>query len=295
MGLDSDIKIISMNLTKAGRGNESYLRKLLDVEKPDLCLLPGDNDDMKKCTVYGYQQYLTQGNDQTVLLYNTEKVKLKWSPVSADKYAQLPGVNFDELVCPEAEVQLGPHMDPKHISILTWAPSMTRKNIDRRMQAEHIIRLAQGISMNRQIPMLIGGDFNFALNNMEHVVKDISSQGKNDLNKRAAESGYYPAKEWLPGMINGSLWPLKHLITMNLVACKSSVVAEYGSDFFVASKALMLKEPTLVDFGSATGKRAKVNECDTEEPKLKPNGTTCYTPMKTTLKAEPRPPKHSGG
>ena len=200
MGNDRDIKIISMNSSKVGRGNESYLRKLLDVENPDLCLLPGDNGDIKKCTVCGYKQYLTQGNSQPVLLYDTEKVRLKWSPVSVDRYAQLPGINFDELVCPEAEIPLGPGMEPKHVSILVWDPSMTRKNVDRRMQAENIIRLAQDISLKRQIPTLIGGDFNFGLNNMEHIVKDVSSQGKKYLNKQAAESGLYPAEKWLPSI-----------------------------------------------------------------------------------------------
>ena len=78
-------------------------------------------------------------------------------------------------------------------------------------------------------------------------------------------------------------------------------MAEYGyqqqSDFFVASKSLVLKEPTLVDFGSALGKITNVENCVTEEPKSKPavNETTCYAPTKTLLSTEPRPPKHSGG
>ena len=300
MGFESDIKFVSMNVTKAGRVKESYLRKLLDVEQPDLCLLPGDNSDLKKCVVYGYKEYFTQGTNKPVMLYNTDKVKLKWSPVSVNDYQQLPGINFDLISCPEAEVELstysGMYKETKHFSVLTWDPSMTRNNsIDRRMQAENIIRLAQEISLKRQIPVLIGGDFNFGMDKMELVVKDISSRGKNGLNQSAAESGHYPEDIWLPSMRNGSLWPLKHLISMNVVACKSSVVKEYGSDFFVASEALELKEPTLVDMGSATGKKAEVNEkCFIDDPKIIPNGT-CYAPTKTTMSMKPRPPKHSGG
>ena len=123
-----DIKIISMNLSKAGHQNESYLRKLLDGEKPELCLLPGDNGDIKNCVVCEYQQYLTQGNEQTVLLYNPKRLKLKWSPVSANQYQQLPGIDFDALVCPEAAVELGQYKEPKQFSILTWHFSRPEKS-----------------------------------------------------------------------------------------------------------------------------------------------------------------------
>ena len=299
-----DIKIISMNLSKAGRQHESYLRQLLDGEKPDLCLLPGDNNDMKNCVVSGYEQYLTQGNEQTVLLYNPNRLKLKWSPVSINQYQPLPGTDFDTLVCPEAEVELGPYREQKRFSILTWHFSLTREiKIDRRTQAENIIRLSQTISMTRQIPTLIGGDFNLDLCSMQKIVKHVSSGGQQDFINQATQSGMFPKDTWLPSMVNGTLRPQRHLIAMQVFACKqsSSIVAEYGyqqqSDFFVASKSLVLKEPTLVDFGSAIGKRTNVEKFVTEEPKPKPavNGTTCYAPTKTILSTEPRPPKHSGG
>lgn len=298
-----DIKIISMNLSKAGRQNESYLRQLLDGEKPDLCLLPGDNNDIKNCVVCGYEQYLTQGNEQTVLLYNSKRLKLKWSPVSVNQYQQLPGTNFDDLVCPEAEVQLGPYKEPKRFSILTWHFSLTRETrINRRTQAENIIRLSQNISRNREIPMFIGGDFNLDLVSMQELVKHVSSEGKQALNQQATESELFPEETWLPSMKNGTLRPLRHLIAMEVFACKpSSIVAEYGSqqqfDFFVASKVLELEETALVDFGCATGKTTRVDSCITQKPKpkLTVNGTSCYMPTKTIMSTEPRPPKHFGG
>ena len=297
-----DIKIVSMNLSKAGRQNESYLRRLLDGEKPDLCLLPGDNTDMKNCVICGYEQYLTQGNEQTVLLYNPNRLKLKWSPVSVNQYNQLPGTNFDDLVCPEAEVQLGPYKEPKRFSILTWHFSLTREtSITRRTQAENIIRLSQNISRNREIPMFIGGDFNIDLVSMQQLVKHVSSEGKQALNQQATESELFPEETWLPSMKNGTLRLQRHLIAMEVFACKqsSSIVAEYGSqqqfDFFVASKALLLKETTLVDLGCATGKTTRVNKCVTEEPKLKPTANGNYMPTKTIMSPEARPPKHFGG
>ena len=294
-----DIKIISMNLSKAGRQNESYLRQLLDVEKPDLCLLPGDNNDMKNCVVCGYEQYLTQGNEQTALLYNPNRLKLKWSPVSVNEYEQLPGTNFDDLVCPEAEVQLGPYKEPKCFSILTWHFSLTRETrINRRTQAENIIRLSQNISRNREIPMFIGGDFNLDLCSMQKLVKQLSSEGKQALNQQATESGLFPTETWLPSMKTRTFRPQRQLLSMEVFACTG--VAEYGSqqqlDYFVASKALILKETTLVDFGCATGKSTCVDRCFKEGPKPKPtvNGS-CYAPTKTIMSTEPRPPKHFGG
>lgn len=300
MGYDN-MKIVSMNLTKAGRKNESYLRQLLDGEQPDLCLLPGDNDDMKKTMVCGYEQYLNQGNDQTVLLYNPKRLKLKWSPVSVNQYPQLPGINFDSLVCPEAEVELGPYKEPRRFSVLTWHFELTQNGIDRRTQAENIIRLSQSIAMTRQIPIFIGGDFNIDLNSIQNIVKKLSSDCKQALNENATNSGFYPKNVWLPSMVSGSLWEQKHLISMNVHTCKQnpSVVATYSSqqqsDFFVASKALMLEETSLVDLGCATGKRAKVERCEVEQSPQIGNGSSCYTPTKTTMKTQPRPPKHSGG
>ena len=103
-------------------------------------------------------------------------------------------------------------------------------------------------------------------------------------------------------MVNGTLRPQRQLIAMDVFACKHSpTVAEFGSqqqsDFFVASKALVLKETTLVDFGCATGKTTRVDKCVTQEPKPKPtvNGTSCYKPTKAIMSTEPRPPKHFGG
>ena len=299
-----------MNLSKAG-SKKSYLRQLLDGENPDLCLLPGDNDNLKKSVVCEYEQYFTQGNEQTVMLYKANRLKLKWSPVNANNYQQLPGTNFDMLVCPEAEVELGPYKEPKRFSILTWHFSLTREiNMNRNTQAENIIRLSQAISTIRQIPTLIGGDFNVDLTTMRKIVKHLSSEGQQSYIQQAKEFDMFPKQTWLPSMVNGTLTSQRHLIAMQVFACEqqhSSIVAEYGyqqqSDFFIASKALVLREPTLVDFGSATGKKTKVEKC--EEPKPKPvmNGTSCYTPSyvpnykptKTTMSTEPRPPKHFGG
>ena len=310
-----DINIISMNLSKAGY-RKSYLRQLLDGENPDLCLLPGDNDDLKKSAICEYEQYFTQGNEQTVLLYKPNQIRLKWSPVNVNNYQQLPGTNFDLLVCPEAEVELGPYKEPKRFSILTWHFSLTREfNINRTTQAENIIRLSQAISVVRNIPTLIGGDFNMDVASMKKIVKHLSSEAQQGFIKQATESGMFPQQTWLPSMVNGTLTPHRHLIAMQVFACEqqhSSIVAQYGvqngyqqdSDFFVASKSLVLRDPTLVDFGSATGRKTKVEKC--EETKTKPavnGGTSCYTPTyvqnyaptKTIMSTEPRPPKHSGG
>ena len=297
-----------MNLSKAG-SKKSYLRQLLDGENPDLCLLPGDNDNLKKSVVCEYEQYFTQGNEQTVLLYKSKRLRLNWSPVNVNLYQQLPGTNFDMLVCPEAEVELGPYKEQKRFSILTWHYSLTRLNqMNRNTQAENIIRLSQAISMTRQIPTLIGGDFNIDLTTMRKIVKHLSSEGQQGYIQQATQSDMFPKQTWLPSMVNGTLTPQRHLIAMQVFACEqqhSSIVAEYQqqSDFFIASKSLVLKEPTLVDFGSATGRKTKVEKCEEPKPKPAMNGTSCYTPSyvpnyaptKTTMSTEPRPPKHSGG
>lgn len=299
MGFEN-LKIISMNLSKAGCQQKSYLRKLLDGEKPDLCLLPGDNGDNGMCLVGGYEQYLTQGNEQTVLLYNPSRLKLNRSTVSVNQYTPLPGINFDLLVCPEAEVELGPYKEPQRFSILTWHFSLTRENTtDGRTLAENIVRLSQNISMVRQIPTFIGGDFNIDVQSMQKIVKHLSSEGTQSFIQQATNTGLFPKDTWLPSMVNGTLRPQRHLIAMNIYSCKqdSSVVMQYQSqqhDFFVASKALVLEDTALVDFGSATGKRTKVDKCFLEEPKTTVNGTG-YIPTKTTMSTQPRPPKHSGG
>ena len=316
------LKIVSMNLTKAGRQHQSYLRQLLDNEQPDLCLLPGDNDNLKKAVVFGYEQYVTQGNQQTVLLYKAEKLKLNWSPVSTNQYPQLPGVNFDHLVCPEAVVELGPYQEPRRFSILTWHYSLTQWNgIDRTTQATNIVGLSQNIALTRQIPIFIGGDFNVDLNTMEKLVKHVSSEGTKSFLEQAQSSGQFPSNVWLPSMIKGTLTPQRHLIAMNVYSCKqnTSVVAQYGSqqqsDYFIASKSILLQETSLVDFGSATGKTTKVEKYETAHATPTMNGTSnytptmngtsnytptknetsYYTPTKTIMSTQPRPPKHYGG
>ena len=293
-----------MNLTKAGGQHESDLRQLLDNEQPDLCLLPRDNDSLKQSVVLGYEQCVTQGNQQTVLLYKAEKLKLNWSPVSVNQYSQLPGINFDHTVCPEAVVELGPYQEPQKFSILTWNHLLTQWNgTDRTTQATNIIRLSQNIALTRQIPIFIGGDFNVDLNTMEKLVKHVSSEGTKSFIEQAQDSGQFPQNTWLPSMIKGTLTPQRHLIAMNVYSCKqnTSVVAQYGSqqqsDYFIASKSLVLEETSLVDFGCVTGKTVKVEKYETEhtKPTINDTRTSCYAPTKTIMSTQPRPPKHYGG
>ena len=296
------LKIVSMNLTKAGRKHESYLRQLLDIEQPDLCLLPGDNQSLKTSVVLGYEQLSSQGQQDTVLLYKAEKIKLNWSPVWANGLLQLPGINADYLVCPEAVIEQGQGKGPRTISILTWHYSLTRwEGVDRSMQAMNIVRMSQDIALSRKTPILIGGDFNLDVNTIQNIAKHANTEGTQSFLKGAANSGLFPSDVWLPSMIKGTLTPQRHLIAMNVYSCKqnTSVVAQYGvhqnADYFIASKSIRLEETSLVDFGCATGKTTHVQQREVEQPKPTQNGTSSYTPTKATMYTEPRPPKHYGG
>ena len=324
MGYDVDtLKIISMNFTKAGKKPKSYLRELLDGQQPDLCLLPGDNDELKKTVVCEYEQCLTQGNNKTVLLYKAKKVKLTATTIGCNEFPQLPGINFDSMVCPQATVEVGPYQEPKRFSILMWDDRLTQERIDRRTQAENIIRLSQTIAEQRGSPILVGGDFNLEYTSIQKIVTHLNTERTNTFMEQATNSGLFPPETYLPSMTKGTLRPQRHLFAMRVFACKQndSIVAEYGthqqSDFFIASKELELKDTTLLDFGTATGRQASLEnlrrdcvkmETETPVPTYSPtkmsgertktetfNYSACYAPTRTEMVIPPRPPKHHGG
>ena len=299
MGYDT-LKIVSMNVNRLGGNNrQSFLRELLDGQQPELCLLPGDNSELKKAVIFGYESYQSQGTSETVLLYKAENIKLKRSAVTCDMFPPLPGINYDSIVCPEAEVDLGSHQQPKRFSILTWDFHLTQVKIRRETQAESIVRLSQMIAETRQIPILVGGDFNIDACSIEKIVSHLNKEKTNGFMEMATNSGLFPSEKYLPSMTKGSLRPQRHLFAMRVFACKknSSIVAEYQSyqqtDFFLASKELELRETSRLDCGGTTGQCTQLQKV--HDNRTETNHTQCYQPTKTEMVIPPRPPKHHGG
>ena len=81
MGKDC-INIISMHSARRGleelapRHRSSYLQKLIEGASPDICFMPGDNGKcLEENVVVGYEQYRTPNQENTVLLYDTNRVR----------------------------------------------------------------------------------------------------------------------------------------------------------------------------------------------------------------------------
>ena len=81
MGKDC-INIISMHSARRGleelarNHRSSYLQKLIEGASPDICFMPGDNGKcLEENVVVGYEQYRTPNQENTVLLYDTNRVR----------------------------------------------------------------------------------------------------------------------------------------------------------------------------------------------------------------------------
>uniref|UniRef100_A0A8W8LGI0 Uncharacterized protein n=1 Tax=Magallana gigas TaxID=29159 RepID=A0A8W8LGI0_MAGGI len=108
MGYDTDVlRIISMNAS--GRKGRMYndfrrdnLRNLVENERPDIMFLPGDNPSPNTFTQTSYQQLLDPTNNETVLLYDSTRLKIHQQPT--DSQFKIPNCDLDKVLSPMVDI-----------------------------------------------------------------------------------------------------------------------------------------------------------------------------------------------
>lgn len=299
MGVDA-LSIVSMNSSRKGllslspSNRTSYLQNILENAEPDLCFLPGDKGETGKDVVIGYQQYMSPTNRETVLLYKAERIKMSSPSFSFNSFGELPLVSYENILCPLVNVEtLAPN--PKHVikqfSAISWHYQMCDIALSKGQQmkmSESLVILARMVAMTTRQPVLVCGEFPVSFNEVMNIVKEQTKQNRADFlqgwQEELGPHGY------LPSMTNGATRDMRHRFELKGFRCKAleknvNIRAEEASipDFFLASKELELKEPSLMNVEKLTGRKvqmkALLNHC----------------PTRTEMKIPVREPRHHGG
>ncbi|XP_060569456.1 uncharacterized protein LOC132727882 [Ruditapes philippinarum] len=303
MGNDN-LSIVSFNSSRKGLltlspdQRPSYLQRIFQSSnaKPDICFLPGDDKYAKLNAIRGYDQFTVPNSEDTVVLFDVNRVKMEKPKVSFNSFGQLPGLDFDKLVVPQVEVStLQPYKQVvKEFSMISWKYGYfqsTGFSVETLM--ESLITFSQRLAITTGKPVLIGGEMNIEYSTLMKIVKKLSTDQQEEflanMQPVMCEQGF------LPSMTKSSLRDIRHLFMMNVFQCKSTssngVIktwedrqrTEIVPDCFIASKHLKLAEASLLDVEEVTGRQI----CMSLLQKHKPTQTSMEIPV--------RPPKHHGG
>lgn len=305
MGNDK-LSIVSFNSSRKGLmtlspgQRPSYLQRLFESAEPDICFLPGDDKYAKLNVIRGYGQFTVPHNDDTVLLYNSNRVSMKEPQVSLNAFGYLPGLDFDQLVVPQVEVTAPKPVNQivKEFSMVSWKfdffETASKKGLRAETLLESIITFTQRLAWTTRKPVLIGGEMKIDFNILKKIVERLSHKENDqflaELQPILEKVGY------LPSMTEASSSDLRKLFMMKVFRCQpnnSTTIVntweqnnnrqEVVSDCFIASKNLQLAEASLLDVEQVTGRQISMPLLQT------------YRPTQTHIDIPVRPPKHSGG
>ncbi|XP_045197274.2 uncharacterized protein LOC123551996 [Mercenaria mercenaria] len=301
MGNDN-LSIISFNssrkglLTLSDGQRPSYLQRLFESAEPDICFLPGDDKYANLNVIRGYGQYTIPNAEATVLLYDSNRVKMMEPKASLNSFGPLPGLDFNQMVVPQVEVStLQPYQQVvKEFSMVSWKHDFFQTaTVEVKTLVESIITFSQRLAITTGKPVLIGGEMNIDFTILNQIVNKLSNDNQEDflstMQSVMSEQGF------LPSMTKSSLRDIRHLFMMKVFRCKSNssngVVktwddrksTEVVADCFIASKHLQLAEASLLDVEKVTGRQICI-------PLLK-----THKPTQTSMEIPVRPPRHHGG
>lgn len=272
-----------------------YLDKILNEEKADICFLPGDDQSAKLSgIVRGYGQYLSPTADGTILLYNSSKVQMKKPDVNFSVFGHLPGIDFDQMVCPQVEIttHYPERRVVKEFNLISWKYTLySEPKTDISVLTESILLFSQRLALQTGKGVLIGGEMTIDYSLLQQIVKKVSTDQDElfmaNMQPEMSQLGY------LPSMTKGSFREHRHLYKMDLYRCSGPSMNDTGSgvvktwkqaDCFIASKTLELTEAKLVNVEQVLGREISV-KCPLKE----------HAPTKTEMVIPPRPPRHHGG
>jgi hypothetical protein len=272
MGNDN-LSIVSFNSSRKGlqtlssEQRPTYLQRLFQSSsaKPDICFLPGDDKYAKLNAISGYGQFTIPNSDDTVVLFDVNRVKMEKPKVSLNSFGVLPGLDFDKLVVPQVEVStLQPYQRVvKEFSMISWKYGYFQSTgISVETLMESLITFSQRLAITTGKPVLIGGEMNIEYSSLVKIVKKLSTDQQEEfltnMQPVMSEQGF------LPSMTKSSLRDIRHLFMMNVFKCKSNssngVIrtwedrqrSEVVPDCFIASKHLKLAEASLLDVEEVT-------------------------------------------
>ena len=296
MGRDTDrLNIISMNsLGRKGSHYQSFRKpiweQVIGDAEPDILFLPGDQPDMKSTILSEYKQANVTHNNDTVLLYDTKRLRLK-SPGASGLLPSLviPEVDNNKMAYPLVDI-LAPKPTQhvvKKFQIVTWHYELTRATSEELYRfALRYVWLAQYLAFVSGVEVLIAGDFNLPLGTANDLVKQHNKLIQGDINN---VKPFFREMGYLDEMTDNVLRPERRLRQLELHECEAKPNIS-DPEYFVASKEMQLcKTETLENFQQSV-RRASISICNAQCPVEQ-----SYCPTKTQMCIPSRPPRQNGG
>ena len=293
MGRDTDrLQIISMNASgRKGRQFMDYRKSNLDDiignNEPDIIFLPGDEPDMSSSVLTGYRQAQVAHNNETVLLYDSKRLRLK----TPDWYGFIPslvvpGININKLMYPLVEILSPPPTQHavKYFQCISWHWELTQTTTNVLYEfAERYLLLAQYLSWISGVEVLIGGDFNLPVAQIQKLLAEhnkLIEKSIDDVKPFFNKMGYMDC------MTENIHRPARRLRQLKLHKCKTSSTTQ-DTDYFVASKEMQLCKTEMIENSKLPGRCTTI-------AMIKPATMECR-PIKTEMCIPSRPPRHNGG
>ena len=293
MGKDRDrLEIFSMNAAgRKGIQSMDYRKLCLDEivrnNEPDIIFLPGDEPDMSSSVLSGYRQAQVAHNNETVLLYDPKRLRLK----TPDWYGfksplVVPGIDINKLMYPLVDILSPPPTQHavKHFQCISWHWELTQTTTDVLYEfAQRYLRLAQYLAWISGVEVLIGGDFNLPVAQIQTLLAEhnkLIEKSIDDVKPFFNEMGYMDC------MTENVHRPGRRLRQLKLHKSKTLSTTQ-DADYFVASKEMQLCKTEMIANSKLPGR------CTTMTM-TKP-ATTEYRPTKTEMCIPSRPPRHNGG
>ena len=298
MGRDTDrLNIVSMN--SSGRKGSHYqnfrkpiLEQIIGDEEPDIMVLPGDQLDMRSKILSEYKQATVEHNNDTVLLYDTKRLRLK-SPGASGFLPSLviPEVDNNKMAYPLVDI-LAPQPTQhvvKEFQIVTWHYELTQNTSQELYRfALRYVWLAQYLAFVSGVEVLITGDFNLPLGTLQELLDQHNKLIQGDINN---VKPFFREMGFLDEMTDNVFRPGRRLRQLKPVKCKARPnISE--NEYFVASKEMQLcKTETLEKFEQPV-RRASISICNAQSPVVQ---SYCPAPTRTQMNIPSRPPRHNGG
>ena len=293
MGKDRDrLEIFSMNAAgRKGIQSMDYRKLCLDEivrnNEPDIIFLPGDEPDMSSSVLSGYRQAQVAHNNETVLLYDRKRLRLK----TPDWYGfksplVVPGIDINKLMYPLVEI-LSPQPIQhcvKQFHCISWHWELTQTTTDVLYEsAQRYLWLAQYLAWMSGVEVLIGGDFNLPVKQIQKLLAEHNKLVEQNIDQVFP---FFRKMGLMDCMIEYANRPERRLRQLKLHKCQT-VSTTQETDYFVASKEMQLCKTEMI-------KKSKLPGRCTTMTMTQP-ATMEYRPIKTEMCIPSRPPRHNGG
>lgn len=296
MGYDTDgLRIVSMNAS--GRKGRMYndfrrvnLRNLVENERPDIMFLPGDSPGEDTFTQTSYQQLMDPTNNETVLLYDSTRLRIRQQPTG--QQFKIPNFDVDKVLSPMVDIcsPAPASQVVKQFICVSWHWQLTVERGTKVIyeNGKQFMMFAQFLAWYTGTEVLIGGDFNLPMDKIKEMITEHNRMVQDGID---SIKPYFQQLGYMDCMTENIHRPERRLRQLKLHTCNNQ---EKNTDisFFVASKEMQLMETRHTKLGSLAYRSAGLQlNTSTRVPTYCPEPT--YT--KTQMYIPPRPPKHHGG